>query len=103
VQCSAAQRELDTMCAFVYHVPVWRACLQTNPLTQGPCRMAPVLPGIPHWEFFGLFSFFTYYSLSCEGMLFIFSIKSGALLIPKRNAMRQAVRPPARFAGRGPA
>jgi hypothetical protein len=67
VQRRVAQRELDTMCAPVYHVSVWRACLQTNPLTQGPCRMAPALPGIPHWEFFfGLFPFFTYYSLSYE-------------------------------------
>jgi hypothetical protein len=64
---SAAQRALDAGRASFHDVRVQRACLQTNPLTQRPRRMAPALPGIPHWEFFfGLFPFFTYYSLSYE-------------------------------------
>src|SRR5208283_3277630 len=49
---SAAQRALDAGRASFHDVRVQRACLQTNPLRQGPCRMAPALPGIPHWEFF---------------------------------------------------
>ena len=87
VQRRVAQRELDTMCAPVYHVSVWRACLQTNPPTQGPCRMAPALPGIPHWEFF-LVSFhfsLTYYSLSYEDLPLI----RKTVAIPQTSHPRQ--------------
>jgi hypothetical protein len=49
---SVAQRALDAERASFHDVRVQRACLQTNPLAQGPCRMAPALPRIPHGEFF---------------------------------------------------
>src|SRR5208283_1775528 len=65
----AAQRALDAGRASFHDLRVHRACLQTNPLTLGPCRMAQALPRIPHWEFFFvLFPFFTHYSLSDEGV-----------------------------------
>ena len=52
---ATAQRALDAGRASFDDVRVQRACLQTNPLRQGPCRMAPALPGIAHWEFFLVF------------------------------------------------
>jgi hypothetical protein len=86
---NAAQRTLDAGRASFHDLRVHRACLQTNPLTPGPCRMAPALPGIPHWEFF-LVSF--HFSL-----VIVYHTRMSAACKVSRGAGLNIITPSARF------